>query len=267
MDPNEPYSNVQKTSEDFRSALQSSEDFSSLQSISKRAGGVGRGKKYAGAEIPHQDIGHDFIIMEQAYAMFESEGERRSVRSIAEYCKNGELVCSYDSDDKRWHITRESVEQKIAKIKAFNARKAAAAPQNPQHISEPFTEAPAASQRPTAEVPPQSEATPPSPEADKKIAQLEQENFDLKITNKAKDMYIAQLVDDREKLLTRVETTSRLVGRLKSKLLQLVAPQATRDIDVLASPPDMTPDPSVVNGSPHEPLADKPTDHYEHSSQ
>ena len=150
MNASEPYSNLQKTSEDFRSALQPSEDFSSLQNASKRTGGVGRGKKYPGAEIPHQDIGHDFLIMEQAYAIFESQGERRSVRSIAEYCKTGELICSYDSDDKRWHITRESVEQKIAKIKAFNARKAATAP---QYTSETFIEPPSAPQRPTDEAP------------------------------------------------------------------------------------------------------------------
>ena len=91
-------------------------------------------------KYPTTNIGHDFLIMEQAYAVFESEGERRSVRMIAEYCKTGELVCDYDTDDKRWHITRESVEHKIAKIKALNARKAATAP---QHTSEQFTERPA----------------------------------------------------------------------------------------------------------------------------
>ena len=54
MNSTEPFSNMQNTSEDFRSVLQASEDFSDLQSTSKRAGGVGRGKKYPGAEIPEQ---------------------------------------------------------------------------------------------------------------------------------------------------------------------------------------------------------------------
>src|SRR5687768_9537798 len=121
MSLTEPLSNLQKSSEVFSNVQQSTEDFSNDQSTSKRAGGVGRGKKYAGAEVPDHNIGHDFLIMEQAYAVFESEGERRSVRMIAEYCKTGELVCDYDTDDKRWHITRESVEHKIAKIKALNA--------------------------------------------------------------------------------------------------------------------------------------------------
>jgi hypothetical protein len=65
MDPNEPYSNVLNPSEPFRTVQQSSEDFSNLQSISKRAGGVGRGKKYRDAEIPEQGYDHaDFVLME-----------------------------------------------------------------------------------------------------------------------------------------------------------------------------------------------------------
>ena len=55
------------------------------------------------------------LIVEQVYARFEDEGERRSMRMIGEYCKTGELICDYDSDDKRWHITPESVESKIKK--------------------------------------------------------------------------------------------------------------------------------------------------------
>jgi hypothetical protein len=267
MNPNEPYSNVQNTSEGFRSVPQSSEDFGDLHNTSKRAGGVGRGKKYAGAEIPDHDIGHDFLIMEEVYAEFEAQGERRSLRMIGEYCKTGELICSYDTDDKRWHITRESVEQKIAKIKALNARRTAAAPQNPRITSEAFSERPVAPQRATEEAPPQSEAIPPSPEADKKIAHLEQEVLDLKITNRAKDMYIAQLVETNEKLLTRVETTSTLVGRLKEQLLRLVAPQESRDIDALPASPDTTPDPSAATESPSEPLADNINPAYAYAPQ
>ncbi len=142
MNTTEEFSNLQNPSEHFRSMQNTSEDFSNIQRASERAGGIGRGKKYAGAETPEHEYDHnDFIIMEEAYALFEQESERRSVRMIAEYCKNGELVCFYDSDDKRWHITRASVENKIGKIKALNARKAAPPSQN---TSEHTAEAPAA---------------------------------------------------------------------------------------------------------------------------
>jgi hypothetical protein len=38
----------------------------------------------------HDYANDDFMIMEEAYTMFEEQGERRSVRMIAEYCKTGE---------------------------------------------------------------------------------------------------------------------------------------------------------------------------------
>jgi hypothetical protein len=276
MNPNEPYSNVQNPSELFRSVQQSSEDFSNLQSTSKRISGVGRGKKYAGAEIPDQEIGHDFLIMEEAYTLFESQGERRSLRMIGEYCKTGELICSYDTDDKRWHITRASIEQKLAKIKALNARRAATMPQNPQHTSEPFIEPPAAPQRPPDNQRPKEEA-PPQTESDSSsfslIKKLRTRILNLRILNQGKDYVIEQMHKEREQLLTRIETSSHRVGeletqvlQLENKLLQLEAPkrQTTasetpfdhavpyREVEDVSSSQTID---STPSGSPHESLA------------
>ena len=280
MNPTEPFSNVQNTSEDFSSLLQGSEDFNSLQSTPKRASGLGRGKKYPGAEIPEQGYDHaDFFIMEQAYAMFESEGERRSVRMIAEYCKTGELICSYDTDDKRWHITRESVGQKIARIKALNARKAATVPQHASEQSSEspaaFTERPAVPQRPTEEAPPQSDSD-PSPFA--LIKKLRKRILNLRILNQGKDYVITQLQEQNRELIVRVETSSRLIGQLETKVLQLEAPkrpttapptsldpaETYRDVEDVSSSHTNDPTPSVA---PNEPLPDSQNDHYEHSPQ
>jgi hypothetical protein len=272
MNPTEELSNPQNTSEVFRSVLQSSEEFSNDQSTSKRVGGVGRGKKYAGAEVPDHNIGHDFLIMEQAYAVFESEGERRSVRMIAEYCKTGELVCDYDTDDKRWHITRESVEHKIAKIKAFNARKAATVP---QHASEQFNERPAAPQRPTEEAPPQSESD-PSPFA--VIKKLRNRILNLRILNQGKDYVITQLQEQNRELIVRVETSSRLIGQLETKVLQLEAPKRPttapptsldpavpyRDVEDVSSSNTIDP---TSNVSPDVSLSNNANDNYEYSPQ
>jgi hypothetical protein len=276
MNPNEPYSNVLNSSEPFRSVPQSPEDFSNLQSTSKRTSGVGRGKKYAGAEIPDQEIGHDFLIMEEAYTLFESQGERRSLRMIGEYCKTGELICFYDTDDKRWHITRASIEQKLAKIKALNARRAATAPQNPQQTSALFTEPPAAPQRPPEDQRPK-ENVPPESASDSSpfalVKKLRKRILNLRILNQGKDYLIAQLQEERG----QIETSSRRIGELENTVLQLEAPkrQTTvsetpfdhavpyRDVEDLSSSHPNNPSPSV---SQHEPLADNPTDHYEHSS-
>jgi hypothetical protein len=251
MNPTEPFSNLQ----------QSAEDFSSFHSTSKRAGGIGRGQKYPGAEIPDHDVSQDdFIIMEEAYAEFDAQGERRSVRMIAEYCKTGELVCEYDTDDKRWHITRESVEQKIAKIKALNSRRAAT---GPQRTSEQFFERPATPHQATDESPPKNAAVyPPSDETKK----LEQEIFDLKLVNRGKDYYIAQLQEERKDFITRLEADNRLIGQLETKLLQLEAPRPTAGNDTLP-PAARSTTPPDANVSPHEPLADNPNDTYEYSQQ
>jgi hypothetical protein len=257
----------------FRTLPKTSVIFITLQSA---PAGVGRGKKYAGAEVPEQDIGHDFLIMEEAYTLFDGQGERRSLRMIGEYCKTGELICSYDTDDKRWHITRESVEQKIAKIKALNARKLSAAPQNPQSTSEAFSESPAAApQRATEEVPPQSESD-PSPFA--VIKKLRKRILNLRILNQGKDYLITKLQEERGELLTRIETSNRLVGELKLQLLQLEAPKdkATapqtpseqavtyRDVEEVSSSDTTDPTPSV---SPTEPLTDNANPTYEFAPQ
>jgi hypothetical protein len=261
MNPTEPFNNAQNPSEVFGRVLQPSEDSSNLQSTSRRAGGVGRGKKYAGGEVPEQKIGHDYIIMEEAYKLFESEGERRSLRMIGEYCKTGELISFYDSDDKRWHISKESVENKITKIKALNARRAAAAPQN---TAERFSEAPTTFNRTTEQHQPRSEPAGSSSEDFKK---LEKQVLDLTIMNAGKDYLIDQLREERKELITRIETSSRLIGRLKTRLLQLMPGRPTQGNDTYAPRSDRSASPPESNVYRDVTLSDNTNDNYEYSPQ
>ena len=263
MNSNEPYSNVQNTSEIFRNVPQSSEDFSNLQSTSKRVGGVGRGKKYAGAEIPSDaSVGDDYIVMEDAYALFDSEGERRSMRMIAEYCKTGELVCDYDSDDKRWHITQESVENKIQKIKALNARKTSATP--PLRTSEHFSESPATPTRTNEDLPPRNESVQPPTDDVKK---LEQEILDLKIMNKGKDYLIEQMREERVDFINRIENSGRLIGRLKTELLQLMPGRRPQGNDAASPALDTSISPPVSNVPTDAIIIEDDDDDYENPSQ
>jgi hypothetical protein len=273
MNTTEEFSNLQKSSEDFRSVQNTSEDFRNIQRASERAGGIGRGKKYPGSETPEHEFDRDdYIIMEEAYAGFEEAGERRSVRMIAEYCKNGELVCFYDSDDKRWHITRESVENKITKIKALNARKTVTAA--PTSASEKSSEGHATSQQDAGTRHERSEA---SHESFDDIKELEREILDLKIANRGKDYFIEQLQKERGEFITRIEDNSRLVGELKTKLLQLEAPRPERGIDrstqglerdAAYTSSDQNERPHTSNVHPHRPLSDSAntTHHYEQST-
>lgn len=253
MNTTEEFSNLQNPYEHFRSIQNTSEDFSNIQRSSERAGGIGRGKKYAGAETPeHEYDRNDYMIMEETYALFEQEGERRSVRMIAEYCKNGELVCFYDSDDKRWHITRASVENKIGKIKALNARKVAPPSQN---TSEHASEAPAALEHAADRHQERSEAPQESSDAIKK---LEQENLDLKIVNKGKDFFIDQLQKERDAFIAKIENNSRTIGVLETKLLQLEAPRPAPAADPAPHAPwrEAPHTPPAGNGTP--PASDTP---------
>ena len=196
------------------------------------------------------------------------------MRMIAEYCKTGELVCDYDSDDKRWHITQESVENKISKIKALNARKASAT--LPLRTSEHFSESPATPTRTKEELPPRNESVQPPSEDVKK---LEQEILDLKIMNKGKDYLIEQMREERTELITRIETSSHLIGQLETKVLQLEAPRhdttAPRTpLDHATTYRDVGDDVSSFHSNPPAPdipldgsLSNNATDNYEHTPQ
>ncbi len=58
---------------------------------------------------------------------------------------------------------------------------------------------------------------------------------DLKITNKAKDMFIERLQEEREDFVEKLMISSHRVGELETKLLQLQAPQDRGESDVLSS--------------------------------
>jgi hypothetical protein len=230
MNNTEDYRTLQNTSEDYSNIQKTSEEFNDA---SKRNIGIGRGKKYPGTDIPESEFERtDFIIMEEAYMLFEGKGERRSVRMIAEYCKTGELICLYDSDDKRWHISKESVANKIEKIKALNARKVQSEPQiTSQKSSEEFN-TDKVSQNNTYK----KEEVGNTYELEQKIKDLEKENIDLKITNRGKDYFIEQLQEDRKQLSVEREQFvkdlvgfSKRIGVLETQLYQLEAPKDVKN--------------------------------------
>ena len=67
------------------------------------------------------------------------------------------------------------------------------------------------------------------------LKELELENRDLMITTRAKDMFIEQLqkdreafVDERQQLIDQLISSSRQIGELETKLLQIEAPKPQR---------------------------------------
>ena len=75
------------------------------------------------------------------------------------------------------------------------------------------------------------------------MRELEQEIMDLKITNKGKDYFVAQLKEDREQFVRERETfvqqlmtQNHRIGELETQLLQLEGPQ--RGVPRSADTPD-----------------------------
>jgi hypothetical protein len=55
------------------------------------------------------------------------------------------------------------------------------------------------------------------------MLELERENLDLKITNRAKDMVIERIQNERETFFNQLLMANRKMGELENKLLQLGA--------------------------------------------
>jgi hypothetical protein len=154
---------------------------------------------------------------------------------IAEYCKTGELVCYYDSDDLRWHITPESVESKIAKIKALNAWKEQVAAEPPvesvqegipqaQKTSEPLVQRARTDDG-------REEGNDAADEGRKLRAQLRRLKLDVKVNRR----YIERLEIEHEKDRERMLQQSYQIGVLeteKKQLLEAPRPQTPPPLNV-----------------------------------
>ena len=109
----------------------------------------------------------------------------------------------FDLNERRWFITPQSVELAIQEERA-KAVKAA----------EPMTE---------SETSPQRERSESADEEDSAVTELRKEIFDLKITNRAKDMFIEQLqserqafAEERRDYVDQLMSFSRQMGELKA---------------------------------------------------
>jgi len=175
----------------------------------------------------------------EALKIFEREGLPRSQRSLERYCKVGKLDCFADPDEQRYYITEESVERLIGHLKEIAARhEPSDMVGHGRPVSDSGGQSPTWSEdvvgggRPVTEEHQRAEEMPDGGEKDKRIQELEHENMDLKINNRAKDYFIERLEKDRENfvqerhgLIDRIANGMRRIGILENKLLQLGAPK------------------------------------------
>jgi hypothetical protein len=164
------------------------------------------------------------LTVRETARLFEVAGVARSERSIVNWCQRNRqgiarLDAYFDPNERRYFITRQSVDTLIAEEKA-RAAKNNAEPVTP--VAEDFGTPAKAAAEPFRKAPNDSahSDSKPLPNPDE-VAELKKENLDLKITNRGKDYFIEQLQKEREVLLKQVVDSSQRVGQLEARLLQL----------------------------------------------
>ena len=176
------------------------------------------------------------LTVREVARLFEAASVARSERSITNWCQPNRqgiarLEAYYDPNERRYFITPQSVEAVIAEEKA-KAAKANAEPL--PHVAEEFRTPTQNGSEAFRTAPNSTEAgrsKSSDPDLAVELAELKKENFDLKITNRAKDQFIARLEVERDRTLTQLIESSRHIGQLETKLQALEAPKSARRLD------------------------------------
>lgn len=172
----------------------------------------------------------------EALKIFEQQGLPRSQRAIERYCKAEQLDCFFDVDEQRYYITQASIERLIGHLKEIQARHeqapVAPSPTAPDNAGHSPTTSDHVRQHPTLSEEQVRVGAESEREREKYAKELELENRDLKINNRAKDLFIEQLQKDRENfvqerghLIDRLVDGTKQIGVLETKLMQLEAPK------------------------------------------
>ena len=196
------FGTIPKPSEPFRTVPHASESFRTVPHPSERK------------------ESHTLTVREAA-RMFETAGVARTERSIVNWCQPNRTGISrldsyFDPNERKYFISAQSVELAIAeeKAKAAKNNETAEAFGNIPPSAEAFRTVP--NHTDTGK---QSE---PVSEGDAdRIKKLEQENFDLLIMNKGKDMVIEHLKNERAGFFEQLLAAKEKMGELTNRLLQL----------------------------------------------
>jgi hypothetical protein len=202
--PSTEFGNVRNASESFGKIPNGSEPFRKLPNDAEGFRNV--------PKAAERSENHTLTVREAA-RMFETAGVARTERSIVNWCQlNAQgiarLDAYFDPNERKYFITPQSVELAIAEEKAKAAKN--------NEPAEPFGKVPNPAER----------AEPPHQETSEswEIKELENEIRDLQITNKAKDIVIDQMQKERIGFIDQLMATSRKMGELETKLLQLESP-------------------------------------------
>lgn len=201
------FGTIPNDSESFRSIPHPSEMFGTLPKDSEPFRSV--------PKLSERKENHTLTVRDAA-RMFEAAGVARTERSIVNWCQPNRtgiarLDSYYDPNERKYYLTPESVERAIQEEIQRAAKN--------NQPSEPVGAVPKPSESPKT-------AAATSEDDTGRLRELEKENLDLKIVNKGKDFLIEQLQKERDGFFGQLMESSRKVGELETRLLQLEGPKA-----------------------------------------
>ena len=171
---------------------------------------------------------HTLSVVE-ALTIFEQAGVPRSARTIHRYCRSGILACIRTDTElgERFLIDRTSVDNRIEHLQKL------------QHLLETTSVA----TRPDVtryDGSGRAAARSDSPRRDDDdtapdIRKLEEEVLHLKIDNRAKEIVINQLVDERKSFVGQITQQAKQIGELGTRLRQLIAPRPSSEGELPAT--------------------------------
>lgn len=226
--PAEAYGTTPHLSEFHGTLPNSSDAFGTVPQPAERVGTIPR-PSASHRTVPNSSgrkPTHSLTVREVA-RLFESAGVARTERSITNWClpnRTGiaRLDSYFDPNERRYFITQESVDLAIEEEKAKANRQApnSVPPETPPSPL-PNRSEPASASRKVSEDPEEHGGG-------SDLRALRQELLDLKITNRAKDMFIEQLQSERAGFATERQTyidkllsSNHRVGQLEAQLIQL----------------------------------------------
>ena len=209
------------------------------------------------APVDYDKARHPLTIAD-AVELFAQLGTPRSKRSVQRFCEQGHLDCVRIKGPRgdQFFINRELVvryAEELRQIEAIAALGDEARHDAPQHAA-------ARNSAPVRDTPVEAAAPTPQREPDEAdaVRRLKDENLNLRIDNRAKELAIAELNrrlnEDRDKFVSAMQDMSYKLGAAETRLAQIEAPKTDDDTARQSVPerdtenvePSTTPTPAVT---------------------
>ncbi len=156
------------------------------------------------------------LSAEETSAIFADAGVPRSIRTVQRYCKKEHLDCiTIDTEiSETYLIDRNSVDRRIKELQQLDRILRSTGDATSREETRHDAAGHGTSRHDGSE------------DTTGKIAELEQENLQLKIDRAAKEQVINQLVIERKEHVAQMTEQGRQIGVLETRLKQIEAPRA-----------------------------------------